>query len=99
MKLNKILSVLITLSVIAVATVFTFTNPTSGKDGLLMENVAALANGWDNPNNPIDPEEDGGRAVCYSSCIGQLAGHSYLQCGTCVWADGIAGDRGGYCKW
>jgi len=24
-----------------------------------MENVAALANGWDNPNNPIDPEEDG----------------------------------------
>ena len=75
MKLNKILSVLITLSVVAVAAVFTFTNPPSGKDGLLMENVAALANGWDNPMDPIDGEDNKNGALAEIRKDGVVIGY------------------------
>jgi len=59
--MKKIKFFVLGLAVIALAAVFTSTNAFSPKDALLMENVAALANGWDNPMNPIDGE--GGGAI------------------------------------
>ena len=58
--MKKIKFFVLGLAVIALAAVFTSTNAFSPKDALLMENVAALANGWDNPMDP----EDGGITKC-----------------------------------
>ena len=60
MKLNKTLSVLVTLSIVAVAAVFTINHTTSAECELLKANIEALANDPNNPMNPVDDPEGGG---------------------------------------
>jgi len=65
MKKNILLS--ISLSVIALAAIFVFANTYSAEDKLLKENVAALADDWNNPMNLIEEGEDFVRLFCQES--------------------------------
>jgi len=63
--MKKTIYITITLSMIALAAVFTFTHTTSTADRLLMENVEALADGWDSLQSfNDDPEGGGGTGKC-----------------------------------
>jgi hypothetical protein len=65
MKKNIILSLAVSLSIIAAAAIFTLTQSMSPQDKLLIENVAALAN---DPNCLMDEGEGGGGGeMCWSS--------------------------------
>ena len=58
--MKKTIYITITLSMIALAAVFTFTNTTSAADRLLMENVEALADGCDSLQSFIENAESEG---------------------------------------
>ena len=64
--MKKSIFITITLSMIALAAVFTFTHTTSAADRLLMENVEALADGWDSLQNLID---DSGGDGLFITCL------------------------------
>lgn len=98
MKLKRILLTTASLCVVALIGILMLNKPMSADDKLLRENIEALAGGG-GLGGIGDGNGESGKAICYSSCDGQLEGHEYLACVECVFKPGIAGARGGYCKW
>jgi len=91
--MKKIIIYTITLSLIALAVVFTLTNTYSAEDKMLRKNVAALAQ-----NLPIQDEEDvsiedpagGGGGWCYKNSRSSIGSSVAVCARNCVVTDNNA---------
>jgi hypothetical protein len=89
MKKNILLSLAVSLSIIAAAAIFTLTQSISPQDKLLIENVAVLAN---DPNCLMDEGEGGGGGeMCWSSYKDEGVGARYCGSNGCKTVNNATG--------